>query len=302
MITADNKNMPRKLVVLKNLSLSRNKRLLLKNVNFSLEEGQKWFLYGTNEAEIIFSLLSGLIRDYSGQISCLDMVPADRSPQYYRQVCFVPSYFPRTAISTGSYISHYRKFYPETDTGRIGKMLDYLNISRDDNIKKLSFSKRKLFHIILGLSRDPSIIMIQDLYQGLAGQDRCDIHNLIRNCRTENKCIIYFGGKLSDFRDMADNIAAFSNGVMNGYISLADLARKFQVMQTKSRRYSEKAVLSSIRLTRGWKVLYENHDSRISPPDFDLIRDWLDKNDDPEKYFLAENITEGREEEEKTEK
>lgn len=287
--------MPRTLIVLKNLSFSRNKRLLLKNVNFSLDEGQKWFFFGKQEAEILFSLLSGHIRDYSGQISSMDMVPAERLPKYYRKICFIPSYFPQISLSCRSYIKHYRNFYPEADIRKIDSMLDCLDINPLENIKKLSFSKRKLFHIILGLSRDPSLIMIQDLYHGLAGQARCDIHNLINNSKTENKCIIYFGGQLSDFRDMINNLASFSNGVLNGFLSLESLGKKFRVLQAKSRRYSGKSAFGSLRLTKGWKLLYENGTGNICPPDFDLLRGWLEKDDDLEKFFQQQSLIEEQE-------
>ena len=258
-------------VELKNLSVGRKKRLLLKNINIRLTAGQKWFLYGDGEAVTLYHLLSGLIRDYSGNVHINEYIPARREPDFYRQCCFIPSYFPILKVSCEVYIRHYLTMYPRLDRNILESELRAFGIDPSDNMQKLSFSKRKIFHLLLALSRRPEFLMIKELFHGLSESDRCPVHNLLREYVGSGQCLVHFGGKLSDYRDLIDNVAVFYNGTLLRSYSLAELSGNYCVFHVRSRRFLDHNPLHAVRMVRGWKVLDENPGGMTCPPDFDLL-------------------------------
>ncbi|MBN1647201.1 MAG: hypothetical protein JW874_04140 [Spirochaetales bacterium] len=262
-------------IQLKNLSVGRKKKLLLKNINLELSAGQRWYLYGNEEAGTVFNLLSGLVRDYSGSVHVLEFIPANRSPDYYRSSSFVPSYFPVYAISARLYIQHYRKIYPGLDSEMVDYWLGVFGIDQDQNIRKLLFSRRKIFHIILALARRPAFIMIQDLFHGIPDRDRCIVHNLFRRTIGGEQCLVLFGGRLTDYSDMINRLAFFSSGMHLKNYSPAELAREFTVMHIRSRKYLDHTPLAAIRMIRGWKILDNNTDHKPCPPDFELLASYF---------------------------
>ena len=265
------------MIEFKNVSLSLNKKLALKNLSWTINDGERWFVYGRREAEILASLLFGYLRNYAGQVNSFGFSPREGKSLYYKQVCFIPPYFPLTRMKGYQYLRCCRKIYPSLDIKKTGETLKALGIDENKSLRKLPPNKRKLFHIAAGLGRSPKLAVFQNLFHGLGGGDRRDIHNLLLNSENDKTKMVFYEGKLGDYRDIADNLAIFSQGILTGVCTTEEISRNLEIGFAKSRRFIKAKEFSVERLVAGWKTLSVKSSSSITPPDFGILEIWLNE-------------------------
>lgn len=277
------------MINIKNLSVSKNKRLLLKNINLEIKEGERWYIHGRTEGEILFSVLSGLSNRFTGTVSSIGHDPCQRETAYYRKCIFIPSFFPVIQLPCRAYIKHFKTMYPDCNVKEVTANAEEMGIDLKKSIHKLKFNERKLFLLLLHLFRNWKVLIVQDFFHGFPSRDKCCIHNLLKRLTGENRSVIFTGGRLYDHRDMISHIAVFSQGLLNAALSCKLLSKKLDVIYVKSRRYIQENFLYSDRATGGWKVLRKNTDALPSPPDFGLIESWLNSTNDFDVSILSEN-------------
>ena len=189
------------IIEFKDISLAYGNRLILDNINFSINEGQIFGMLGPNGVgkSTIFNLITGLIMPKDGKI-LINGQDVTKFPIYLRTKKFKVGYVPQyggffndmTLLDNLKAIS---EIVIEDKNARQNK-IDYLitkfeleNI-KDVKAKFLSGGQKKKLVIALSLLSDPKVLLLDECFAALDVLTIKMLQEIIVNLQQENKITI----------------------------------------------------------------------------------------------------------------
>ena len=166
------------IIEFKNVSLSYGNRLILDNINFSINEGQIFGMLGPNGVgkSTIFNLITGLIALDSGQIK-INGEDVTNFPIYLRSKKFKVGYVPQhggffndlTLIDNLKAISEIVIENKNLRSEKINYLLSKFELENVKNIKAkfLSGGQKKKLVIALSLLSDPKVLLLDECFAAL---------------------------------------------------------------------------------------------------------------------------------------
>ena len=166
------------IIEFKNVSLSYGNRLILDNINFSINEGQIFGMLGPNGVgkSTIFNLITGLIALDSGQIK-INGEDVTNFPIYLRAKKFKVGYVPQyggffndlTLIDNLKAISEIVIENKNLRSEKINYLLSKFELENVKNIKAkfLSGGQKKKLVIALSLLSDPKVLLLDECFAAL---------------------------------------------------------------------------------------------------------------------------------------
>ena len=166
------------IIEFKNVSLSYGNRLILDNINFSINEGQIFGMLGPNGVgkSTIFNLITGLIALDSGQIK-INGEDVTNFPIYLRSKKFKVGYVPQyggffndlTLLDNLKAISEIVIENKNLRSEKINYLLSKFELENVKNIKAkfLSGGQKKKLVIALSLLSDPKVLLLDECFAAL---------------------------------------------------------------------------------------------------------------------------------------
>ena len=129
----------------------------------------------------------------------------------------IVSYLPeRTYLSPSmkvrEAISMFADFYEDFRTERAEEMLNRLNINLNDTIKSLSKGTREKVQLVLVMSRDALVYLLDEPMGGVDPAAREYILKTILSNYNENACVIISTHLISDVEKVLDQVLFIQNG------------------------------------------------------------------------------------------
>ena len=129
----------------------------------------------------------------------------------------IVSYLPeRTYLSPSmkvrEAISMFADFYEDFRTERAEEMLNRLNINLNDRIKSLSKGTREKVQLVLVMSRDALVYLLDEPMGGVDPAAREYILKTILSNYNENACVIISTHLISDVEKVLDQVLFIQNG------------------------------------------------------------------------------------------
>lgn len=166
------------IIEFKNISLSYGNRIILDNINFTINEGEIFGMLGPNGVgkSTIFNLITGLIKPENGTIK-INNQDVTNYPIYFRskefQIGYVPQY--------GGYFSDLTLYENlkaiseiiSNDKVKMNNKINYLVTKFElDNIKNikakfLSGGQKKKLVIAMSLLGDPKVLLLDECFAAL---------------------------------------------------------------------------------------------------------------------------------------
>ena len=189
------------LIEFQNVSLAYGNRLILDNINFSINEGQIFGILGPNGVgkSTIFNLITGIINPKNGKIKIGDE-DATRYPIYLRTKKFKVGYMPQYGgyfndltlhdnLRAISEIVIENKLYrSERINYLISKFeLDHL---KDVKAKFLSGGQKKKLVIALSLLSEPKVLLLDECFAALDVLTIKMLQEIIVNLQQESQITI----------------------------------------------------------------------------------------------------------------
>ncbi len=98
-----------------------------------------------------------------------------------------------------------------------------LNIKPTDHVSMLSVSQRQMVEIIKSLSRNASIIIMDEPTAALNNQEVDSLYDIIRKLKADGKTILYISHRLREIFDLSDTISVLRDGQFVGTRKTADI-------------------------------------------------------------------------------
>jgi len=196
----------------KGLTRKFNHFFALSNVDLTLERGENIGLLGPNGSgkTTLIKLINGLLLPTDGQITVNGSVPGVETKK-------IVSYLPergcldeRRRIS--ELISYYSDFYSDFDVSRAHTMLKDLDIDPSLRLKTLSKGTKEKVQLILVMSRDAQLYVLDEPIGGVDPAARDYILRTILTNYNEDASVLISTHLIADVENVLDRVLFLQNG------------------------------------------------------------------------------------------
>ncbi|WP_437130636.1 ABC transporter ATP-binding protein [Peptostreptococcus russellii] len=201
-----------KILEIKGLKKSYASKDVLKDINLSIDSGKIVGLMGPNASgkSTLIKIVNGLLTPDSGSVLIDGLAPGTETKGF---VSYLPE---RTYISdwmkVKDIVEYFEDFYEDFDVERAHNMLDDLDISLDSKIKNLSKGSKEKVQLILVMSRNAKLYILDEPIGGVDPAARSYVIKTILNNYPEDSTLIIVTHLISEIEGICDEVAFLNNG------------------------------------------------------------------------------------------
>jgi ABC-2 type transport system ATP-binding protein len=200
-------------------------------ISLDIPAGCIFGLIGPNGAgkTTLLDLICGLGRQEAGTITVLGMDLTRHEVAVKQRLAYAgpeTSYAPWGRI--GRLIDFVSGFYPDWDDAKCARLLEAFGLQRSQSIPALSFGGASKLGLVLALSRDPQLIVLDEPTTGLDPVARRVLYaELLHVMQRQDRTIVIATHLLSDLERFADRIALVHRGRLQLEGDMATLAERY---------------------------------------------------------------------------
>ena len=197
----------------KNLNKSYKKGVsILHNLNLSIPEGKIIGLLGPNGCgkSTLIKLISGLLQPTSGEILVCGKPVGDESKSL---ISYLPErpYF-SSNMEVSQLLDFFKDFYADFNTQKALTLLAELGIDVNARLKNLSKGTKEKIQLLLVMSRDAKLYLLDEPIAGVDPVAREYILNTIVNNYNPNSTVIITTHLIAEVEPVLDDFIFFSYG------------------------------------------------------------------------------------------
>lgn len=184
----------------------------LKGINLTINRGRIVGLLGPNGSgkSTLIKLANGLLTPSSGEILIGGNKPGIETKK-------IVSYLPEKTylndwMKVSDIINFFQDFYDNFNSKKAYSMLEKLNINPNDKLKTMSKGTKEKVQLILVMSRDADLYLLDEPIAGVDPAARDYILNTIITNYNENATIIICTHLISDIERILDEVVFISYG------------------------------------------------------------------------------------------
>lgn len=195
-----------------NLSMKFGRKTALENISLKLERGRIIGLLGPNGSgkSTLIKLSNGLLTPSSGEIK----IGGSRiGVETKKMVSYLPERtYLDNSLKVYQIIDFFQDFYEDFDSNKAYDMLKYLKINPEDRLKTMSKGTKEKVQLILVMSREAQLYLLDEPIGGVDPAARDYILNTIINNYNPSASIILSTHLISDIEQVLDDIVFIKNG------------------------------------------------------------------------------------------
>ena len=194
-----------------NLCKSYGKKQALNNLNLSLTKGKIIGLLGPNGSgkTTFIKILNGLLTPTSGE-AVIDGknigIESKKIVSYLPDCVSLPEW-----MKINELINFYKNFYEDFNSEKAYIMLENLKIDLDDKFKTLSKGNKEKVQLILVMSREAKLYLLDEPMGGVDPATRDYILNTIISNYSENSTVIISTHLIADVEKILDEVLFINN-------------------------------------------------------------------------------------------
>lgn len=201
------------LAEVKNLTMVYNKRsTALNQLNLVIPRGKIIGLLGPNGSgkTTLIKILNGLLMPTKGEVFINGERPGAKTKARV-------SYLPERTYFQGSrkvkeLIAYFADFYEDFKPERAKQMLENLGIDENDRLKTLSKGTKEKVQLIMVMSRDADLYVLDEPIAGVDPAARDYILRTIISNYNENATVLLSTHLISDIENILDEVIFIKNG------------------------------------------------------------------------------------------
>lgn len=200
------------IIKLENVVKRYGKKEALKGINLEIPKGKIVGLLGPNGSgkSTMIKLLNGLLQPDEGNIEIAGMKPSIETKK-------IVSYLPeRTYLSEWmkmkDLLKFFSDFYEDFDLEKAEEMIEALNINVDEKIKDMSKGTKEKVQLILVMSRNADVYILDEPIGGVDPAARSFIMRTILQNFSEESTLIIATHLISEIENICDEIIFLSYG------------------------------------------------------------------------------------------
>ncbi len=247
------------MVNIKNLEFGYGRNKLFDSLNLALQPGSIPGLLGKNGAgkTTLLRLMAGLLFPRKGEIGIINCNPAHRSPDYLKDLFFLPEEFELPNTTADQYEKLYAPFYPSFDPERYKACLDEFELSPKIKYKNLSFGQKKKFLLSFGFSSGCRFILLDEPTNGLDIPSKTQLRRVLASTVTDDNMIIISTHQVRDLENIIDPVIILDEGQIIFNHSIQEINSRLSVSLEPDPQEPE-AALYTEKTFNGYLTVTEN--------------------------------------------
>ncbi len=197
---------------LKNVTKKYLRRTALDDVSLAIESGKTCLLLGPNGSgkTTMMKLIAGLARPTSGEIT-FDGMPIGVSSK--ARIAYMPTenYF-YNYMKVKDIGRYYADFFKDFNPAAFDRLLDDMELDKEDNIRQLSSGMAAKLRLSLTLSRDAGLMMFDEPLNGVDILTRTQTINAILAGREAGRSMLISTHLVDDLEDVVDYTVFLKKG------------------------------------------------------------------------------------------
>ena len=184
----------------------------LNHITFSVGSGKMIGLLGPNGSgkTTFIKLLTGLLKPDEGQILIDGMAPGVETKKI---VAYLPdNHFINSYMTVEQIVDYFKDFYEDFREERAYRMLSELGIEKNNQLKTLSKGNKEKVSLILIMSRDAKLYVLDEPIAGVDPATRDYIISTIINNYNPEASVIISTHLISDIEQVLDEVIFIQNG------------------------------------------------------------------------------------------
>lgn len=200
----------------------------LNKINISIEKGRIVGLLGTNGSgkTTLIKIINELLVPSSGEILINGVKPGIESKKI---ISYLPerTYLPEDK-KVIEIIKYFKDFYKDFNKERAVKLLNELDINKESKLKQLSKGTREKVQLVLVMSRDADLYVLDEPIGGVDPVARDRILDLILKNFKEGASILISTHLISDIERILDDVIFINRGEIVLTSSADELRKKYK--------------------------------------------------------------------------
>ncbi|SFM18246.1 ABC transporter ATP-binding protein [Salibacterium qingdaonense] len=196
----------------------------LDSVDLTLEPGKIVGLVGENGSgkSTTLKLIAGLNHPTRGRVTVNGHKATRRIADRVAYLSELDDYYP--FFTVGGMIDFHASQFPDFDTKKADEMLSFMNLERSSKVKTLSKGNRGRLKIVLTLSRNVPVLLMDEPLSGLDPMVRDSIvKSLISFIDIENQIVLITTHEIKEIEGILDDVIAIKDGHIIGHHNVEDL-------------------------------------------------------------------------------
>ena len=202
----------KEIVKCKNLSKSFGEKRVLENIELNIPRGKIIGLLGKNGMgkSTLIKLIVGLLTPNSGEITVDDKKIGVESK---KKISYLPelTYLDKT-MKIEETIEFFGEFYDNFDKDKAFKLLKDLNLDRNTRISKMSKGMQEKLQLILVMSREADLYILDEPLGGVDPATRDYILNTILSNFGKDSSVLISTHLIADIERILDEVIFIENG------------------------------------------------------------------------------------------
>jgi ABC-2 type transport system ATP-binding protein len=200
----------------RHLCKSFGRKKVLNDFNLSLEEGKVYGLLGKNGEgkTTLIRMIMGIIPGDKGQIRYKGNEIKFNQSLYKKEVGYIPEesiFFGWMTIK--ELMSFNSSFYPKWNENKAKELLDRFDLEGNLKIKNLSRGMKLKLGLIVAISAEPELLILDDPTSGMDVPTRHDfLKGIIREILDEGTSILFSSHLVHELEGIIDHLGILHNG------------------------------------------------------------------------------------------
>lgn len=215
------------LVEIKELGKCYGKKKVMNNLSLSLESGRIVGILGPNGSgkSTLIKMMAGVLKPTSGQITINGYLVGVNTKK-------IVSYLPERTYLNPSMkvkeaVDYFADFYEDFSKQKALDMLEKFGINEQDKIKSLSKGTREKVQIVLVMSREAKLYLLDEPMGGVDPAAREYILRTIISNYNEDATVVITTHLISDIENVLDEVVFIKQGEVYRKESVDDIRTKY---------------------------------------------------------------------------
>ncbi|MEC2070712.1 ABC transporter ATP-binding protein [Alkalihalophilus marmarensis] len=212
------------MITFNNVSKKYMTKPALKDINIELNKGKIIGLVGENGSgkSTTLKLIAGLIQPSKGSVIVNGKEADRRIAKDVTYLSELDEYY--SFYNVGQTIEFYASQFPDFNLVKAEEIREFMKLNKNTKLKHLSKGNRGRLKLILTLSRDVPVILLDEPFSGLDPMVRDSIvQGLISFVDLEKQIILITTHEIKEVEMILDEVIAIKDGQFIGHHNVEDL-------------------------------------------------------------------------------
>ncbi|MFW6328060.1 MAG: ATP-binding cassette domain-containing protein [Bacteroidota bacterium] len=244
---------------------------LFDGLNLQIKEGSIHGLLGKNGSgkTTLMKIIAGLRFPRKGSCRAFGHETKYRSPDFLKEIYFVPEEFYTTPVSMKQFVAIYKGFYPNFSDQDLRKYVAEFELPDNGNLASFSYGMKKKFLIAFGIATNCRILILDEPSNGLDIPSKSKLRKILASSINEERSFIISTHQVRDIDQLIDPVLIIEDGKVLFNYGLEEISEKLALKVVED--LPAVGVLHSEKTIGGYSILTEREDEESYAMDIETL-------------------------------